>query len=180
MSQADEPLVVRVLEASDDRKSFRSGNIDLDRFFVRFAGQNQFRHHIGTTWVAVRGEEILGFATVSAAHLEVDLLPEAIRKGLPAHPVPVLRLSRLAVAGGAQGQGIGRALLRSVFTLAWRMAADFRCLGVLVDAKPDAIAFYANLGFFALQHRQGALGDRPEPTPMFAALSAIPNASRSP
>lgn len=180
MSQADEPLVVRVLEASDDRKSFRSRNIDLDRFFVRFAGQNQFRHHIGTTWVAVRGEEILGFATVSAAHLEVDLLPEAIREGLPAHPVPVLRLSRLAAAGGAQGQGIGRALLLSLFTLAWRMAADFGCLGVLVDAKPDAIAFYANLGFFALQHRKGALGDRPEPTPMFVALSAIPNASRSP
>ena len=69
MSLADE-VVVRVLDPSDDRSHFRSGNIDLDRFFQRYAGQNQFRHHIGTTWVAVRGGSLLGFATVSAPYDE--------------------------------------------------------------------------------------------------------------
>ena len=37
----------------------------LDRFFARYAGQNQFRHHIGATYVALESETILGFATVS-------------------------------------------------------------------------------------------------------------------
>ena len=34
-------LEVRRLRPTDDRSDFRCGNIDLDRFFQRFAGQNQ-------------------------------------------------------------------------------------------------------------------------------------------
>lgn len=173
MSPAED-VVVRMLEPADDRSGFRSGNIDLDRFFQRYAGQNQFRHHIGTTWVAVRGSSLLGFATMSAAHLEVSVLPAELRRGLPAYPLPVLRLARLAVAEEAKGQGIGRLLLRAVFTLAWRMADDFGCVGVLVDAKVEAVGFYATLGFRALGNTKGALGDRPEPTPMFLELGAVP------
>jgi GNAT superfamily N-acetyltransferase len=173
MSRPDD-LVVRPLDPSDDRLAFRSGNIDLDRFFQRYAGQNQFRHHIGTTWVAVTGVRIHGFATISAAHLEVGALPDALRRTLPAYPLPVLRLARLAVAEDAKGLGIGRELLRAVFVLAWRMADDFGCVGVVVDAKADAVGFYERLGFGVLVHGQGALGDRPEPTAMFLALGAIP------
>jgi GNAT superfamily N-acetyltransferase len=172
MSRPDD-LVVRPLEPSDDRSAFRSGNIDLDRFFQRYAGQNQFRHHIGTTWVAATEARILGFATISAAHLEVGELPEALRRKLPAYPLPVLRLARLAVAEEAKGLGIGRELLRAVFTLAWRMADDFGCVGVVVDAKLDAVGFYERLGFNALVHGKGGLGDRPEPTAMFLELGAI-------
>lgn len=175
MSRADD-LVVRPLGPSDDRSAFRSGNIDLDRFFQRYAGQNQFRHHIGTTWVAVRDGRILGFATVSAAHLEVGELPVALHRKLPAYPLPVLRLARLAVAEEAKGQGVGRVLLRAVFTLAWRMAEEFGCVGVVVDAKAEAVGFYQSLGFSALAHSKGGLGDRPEPTAMFLELGAIPRA----
>ncbi len=167
-------VVVRRLERGDDRSGFRSGNVDLDRFFHRFAGQNQFRHHIGTTWVAARGSAILGYATVSAAHLELGKLPAPLQKKLPTYPLPVLRLARLAVASDAQGQGVGRLLLRAVFTLAWRMADALGCVGVVVDAKPEAVAFYERLGFLALGHSKGGLGERPEPTPMFLELGAIP------
>lgn len=177
MSRLDD-LVVRPLEPSDDRSDFRSGNIDLDRFFQRYAGQNQFRHHIGTTWVAVVDGRILGFATVSAAHLEVGELPEALRRKLPAYPLPVLRLARLAVSMEAKGLGMGRELLRAVFNLAWRMADDFGCVGVVVDAKPEAVGFYERLGFSPLAYGKGGLGDRPEPTAMFLELGAIPRATR--
>ena len=176
MSPPDD-FVVRQLETSDDRSSFRSGNIDLDRFFQRYAGQNQFRHHLGTTWVATRGERVVGFATISAAHLEVGEIPAPLQRRLPAYPLPVLRLARLAVAEEAQGQGVGRVLLRAVFTLAWRMADDFGCVGVVVDAKPAAVQFYAHLGFEPLVHSKGALGDRPEPTAMFLELGAVPRPS---
>ena len=167
-------VIVRRLEPADDRSSFRSGDIDLDRFFQRFAGQNQFRPHLGTTWVASRSSAILGFVTVSAGHLEAGDMPDSLRRRLPAYPLPVLRLARLAVMAEVRGQGIGRVLVRAVFGLAWRMADDFGCVGVVVDAKAEAVAFYGNLGFVALGHDKGALGDRPEPTPMFIALSAIP------
>lgn len=167
-------LVVRRLERTDQRGSFRSGNIDLDRFFQRYAGQNQFRHHIGTTWVALRDEEIVGFATVAAGHLEAGALPEEDRRRWPAHPFPILRLARLAVSVDAQGQGVGRLLLRAVFAIAHRMTEDVGCVGVVVDAKAEAIGFYRTLGFLALTVTRGALGDRPEPVPMFLELLAIP------
>ncbi len=171
-------FVVRPLTPDHDRSDFRSGQIDLDRFFQRYAGQNQFRHHLGTTWIAVEGARILGFATVCAAHLEFETLPATLRKKLPAYPVPVLRLARLAVAEHTRGLGVGRALLRTVFILAHRMADDFGCIGVVVDAKPEASSFYERLGFQSLVTTKGALGDRPAPTPMFLELAAIPQARK--
>ncbi len=47
-------LEVRRLEPHDDRTRFRSGSVELDRFFLRYSGQNPFRHRIGTPYVAVR------------------------------------------------------------------------------------------------------------------------------
>ena len=167
-------IKIRALQPTDERKTFHSGNMDLDRFFIRYAGQNQFRHHLGTTYVAVDNETIQGFATVAAAHIEVADLPKAIRSRFPQYPLPVLRLVRLAVDQSFQGLGIGRALLKYIFYLAWEMSANFGCVGVVVDAKPEAIAFYSRYGFEKLEVIQGKLGDRPEPTPMFLALRSIP------
>ena len=168
-------LTIRRLEPGDDRKSFRSGNIELDRFFERYAGQNQFRHHIGTTYVALDEHgTIVGYATVTASELTATGLPDAKRKRLPIYPLPVLRLARLAVDERVQRQGTGNALLRAVFSLAQRMADEMGCIGVVVDAKPEAIAYYEKLGFIALEVSSGQLGDRPQPTPMFLELGAIP------
>jgi GNAT superfamily N-acetyltransferase len=171
-------VIVRRLEPRDDRTKFRSGNVDLDRFFARYAGQNQFRHHIGTTYVAVDEERgIVGFATVAASELTTASLSEDKRKRLPAYPIPVLRLARLAVDEGAQGRGIAQVLLRAVFVLAHSMAADVGCVGVVVDAKPEAVGFYQKFGFLALEVTAGELGDRPQPLPMFLELAAIPKPS---
>lgn len=165
---------VRLLRPDDDRSRFRSGDLDLDRFFVRFAGQNQFRHHIGATWVAAEGERIVGFATVAPGQIEVADLPPAVRGRLPRYPLPVLRLARLAVDAGEQGKGIGSLLLVTVFELAHETARTLGCVGVVVDAKPGAVAFYARLGFRAMDVHAGALEERPAPTAMFLHLSAIP------
>lgn len=169
-------IEVRALEPADDRSAFRSGNPDLDRFFLRYAGQNQFRHHLGTTYVAVEEGRILGFATVSASHLETLRLPPAIRRRLPDYPLPVLRLARLAVDVNVAGRGIGSLLLRAVFGLAKEMAVRVGCVGVVVDAKPQAVGFYQRYGFTELTALQGQLGDRPQPQPMFLALGRIPAA----
>jgi GNAT superfamily N-acetyltransferase len=168
-------VTIRRLEPEDDRTKFYSGNIELDRFFARYAGQNQFRHHIGVTYVAVDDSgAIVGFATVAASELVTARLSEAKRKRLPAYPVPVLRLARLAVDERSRSRGVAQALLRFVFTLAHRTAAAVGCLGVVVDAKPDAVGFYEKLGFIPLEVDAGELGDRPQPQPMFLELAAIP------
>lgn len=172
-------LEIRRLLQEDDRSAFRSGNVDLDRFFQRHAGQNQFRHHIGTTYVAVDEGTIVGFVTVTPPEIVVAELPLPRRKKLPQYPLPVLRLARLAVDERAQGRGVGSTLLRAVFVLAHRLADEFGCLGVVVDAKPEAVPFCEKLGFIDLDARAGQLGDRPEPRPMFLELGAIPKPSAS-
>lgn len=168
-------LSVRKLRPEDDRSSFESGDVDLDRFFRRFAGQNQFKHHVGTTYVAEEDGALLGFATVSPAQIEVQDLPAAKQGRLPRYPLPVLRLARLAVDKRAQGRGVGLTLLKAVFVLARSMADEFGCIGVVVDAKPQAMSFYQRYGFTELEVLQGQLGDRPEPVPMFLEIGAIPS-----
>ena len=171
---------VRKLAPEDDRSAFRSGNEDPDRFFARYADQNQFRHHIGTTYVAVdeRGM-IAGFATVAASELSPVAMPASKQKRLPMYPVPVLRLARLAVDQRAKGQRVGTELLRAVLALAAQMSDEFGCVGVIVDAKPEAIPFYEKLGFLLLEVVSGALGDRPQPQPMFLELGQLLDAGRS-
>lgn len=168
-------FVIRRLEPEDDRFAFRSGNLELDRFFARYAGQNQFRHHIGTTYLALDQEGVIaGFATVAASELARLSIPGTKASKLPKYPVPVLRLARLAVDEKFAGRGVGSALLRAVLALAIQMAADVGCAGIVVDAKPEAIAFYEKLGFVALDLIAGELGDRPLPRPMFLELGRVP------
>ena len=164
---------VRRLEPGDDRSEFRSGNIELDRFFQRYAGQNQFRHHIGTTYVAVQGDRITGLATVSSGEMVAERLSKKLRQRLPAYPLPILRLARLAVDERYQGHGIGRLLLRVVLELALEMRDRVGCIGVVVDAKPIAVTFYSSLGFQPIDLISGGLGDRPEPVAMFLPIGQI-------
>jgi GNAT superfamily N-acetyltransferase len=156
-------IEVRPLRETDDRASFESGDDQLDLFFRRFAGQNQFRHHIGTTYVAVEGEAILGFATVTVGQIEIEKLPSNLRKRLPNYPLPILRLARLAARRGAQGKGIGH-LMRAVFAIAVELRERLGCVGVVVDAKPAAKSYYARYGFVALEVVEGTLDDRPPPS----------------
>ena len=81
-------------------------------------------------------------------------VPERARKRLPRYPVPVLGLARLAVDKSAQSMGLGRLLLRFVLELAAKMADEFGCAGVVVDAKVDAVDFYAKYGFTPLAEPQ--------------------------
>lgn len=168
-------MEIRSLRESDDRTTFHSGDADLDRFLVKYAGQNQFRHHIGTTYVAVDGDRIVGFATIAPGALEGEDLPSTYARKLPAYPLPVLRLAGLAVAEAAQSRGIGKALLRHVFLLSQKMAEEYGCVGVVVDALPDAVEFYQRFGFSPLEVSEGQLESRPAPLPMFlpGALIAL-------
>lgn len=169
-------LLIRPLQPTDDRAAFHSGDVDLDRFFHCFAGQNQFRHHIGTTYVAVSSERIHGFVTVSPGELAATSVKKATRANLPGYPLPILRLSRLAVDQRDRGKGVGRLLLRTALGLALDLRDRLGCTGIVVDAKPNALGFYEVLGFLRLDSETGGLKDRPVPMPLFLPVQAIADA----
>jgi len=168
-------LELRPLRREDDRSGFRCGNPVLDRFFEQYAGQNQFRLHVAVTHVAVLEGRIVGYATLSGGTLERPSLPdERLRRRLPAYPLPVVRLARLAVDQRAQGHGIGRALLRHALHVALAQRETLGCVGLVVDAKPQAVTFYHALGFVPLEGVQGLEPD--EPRPVFLALETVAGA----
>lgn len=181
--QADEPakreVSIRLLVPDDDRSRFACGDIELDRFFQRFAGQNQFRHHIGATYVALLGERVAGFVTVSPGEMTAEAVAAAFKKKLPAYPIPILRIARLAADKHFQGRGIGKLLLRAMFELALEVRARIGCAGIVVDSKAHAIVFYQRFGFIALEAERGALGARPEPLPMFLSIELIERAKNA-
>jgi GNAT superfamily N-acetyltransferase len=167
---------IRPLREGDHRNDFSCGQADLDRFFQHYAGQNQFKLHLSVTYVAVLDERIVGFATVAAGSLERASLPgPRLRKHLPAYPLPVLRLARLGVDRRVQGHGMGKALLRHVLSLAVEQRDSIGCLGVVTDAKPEAVPFYETLGFVRLAGiGEGVLhGDS---TPMFLSMGSVVDA----
>lgn len=174
-------VTIRALSEGDDRSGFCSGNEALDLFFHRFAGQNQFRHHIGVTYIAVEPttdgsrEQILGFVTVAPASLDADQLPGG--KRMPQYPIPVLRLARLATDGRHTGRGVARALLRSTIELAERQRDEVGCVGVLVDAKQEATSFYERFGFVPVDALAGEVLSAPRAVSMFLPLGSVPRAS---
>jgi GNAT superfamily N-acetyltransferase len=141
----------RTLDSKDDRNNFNCGTAELDRFFQQYAGQNQFRHHIGTTYVLANKSNIVGFVTVSAGEITPTNLSSVIRARLPEYPLPILRIARLAVDKRFQGLGLGKKLLRASFELALDMKSRYGCVGVVVDAKPESVSFYQEFGFLLLE-----------------------------
>jgi len=166
-------IEIRTLRDSDDRAAFRSDDPDLDRFFAKFAWQNQYRHHVGITYVAAEGDRIIGYATIAPGNIAGEALPPTFRRALPRYPLPVLRLAWLAVNAADQGRGVGSALLRHVFQLALKMAEELGCVGILVDAKRDAVEYYRRIGFLPVDATEGELEARPRQGPMFLPLALI-------
>jgi ribosomal protein S18 acetylase RimI-like enzyme len=166
-------IQIRPLHKKDKRKKFRSGHADLDTFFHRYAGQNQFRHNIGVTYIATDDKIICGYVTVASGSLENENLPSASK--LPRnYPLPIVRLGRLAVDASYQGQGIGKMLLRHVFLLALKQKEILGCIGIVVDAKAEALSFYQKYGFQILSEIvEGELKGHRSPIPMFLSIKSI-------
>ena len=60
--------------------------------------------------------------------------------------------------------------------LALQLRDQVGCVGVVVDAKPQALGFYVRYGFEAINVVSGTLGDRPEPTPLFLPIHVVAKA----
>lgn len=150
------------------RSDFRCGEPALDAFLKNLAGQQQ-RKHFGRTYVALAedGMTIVGFVTVSAGQVATADMPEGLK--LPRHPVPVMRVGRLAVDSRHQGHGVGKELLRFALGLALEWSAHVGIYGIAVEAKHAAARdFDLGLGFLA---------GRDDPLTMILPLATLSQAA---
>jgi GNAT superfamily N-acetyltransferase len=126
---------------------FDCGQEALNRFLVRYAFQNQ-QAEASQTYVALTGDEVVGFYTLVVAQVEYADAPQRLGKGLAKHPIPLMLLARLAVAASWQGKGLGSGLLKDAM-LRTVQAADIAGIrAIAVHAKDDdGRAFYERFGF---------------------------------
>jgi predicted N-acetyltransferase YhbS len=135
-----------------DVTGFCCGNELLDRWLVRYAGQNQRRDAARTFVAATDDWHVYGYYTLVAGQLDhQEATPEA-RRGLSQRfPVPVAILARLAVDVSRQDQGIGAALLNDALARVVRASEQVAVRAVVVHAADDnAASFYERFGFQAL------------------------------
>lgn len=135
-----------------DVAGFSCGNELLDRWLVRYAGQNQRRDAARTFVVVTDERRVYGYYTLVAGQLDHhDATPET-RRGLSQHfPIPVAILARLAVDASRQDHGIGAALLNDALARVVRAADQVAVRAVVVHAVDDnAAAFYERFGLRAL------------------------------
>ena len=161
---------IELLEGRHHRTGFDCGDGQLNDFLIRLVGQQQ-RRGLSKTYVAVADDdlELAGFITLSVGQVAAVAMPPALK--LPRYPIPVLRISRLAVATNRQGQGVGHDLLAFALRLALGFSAQVGIYAVIVEAKHEiAAGFYRRFGFEAT---------RDDPLCLFIPLSQIAKAVNS-
>ena len=132
-----------------DRMAFDCGDAALNEFLQRHARKS---HDKGgaKTFLAVSdsdGKKVLGYYSLAPASVSYRNAPDAVKRGLGRHDVPVYRLGRLAVDCSVQGQGLGGQLLLAAGLRCMHVAAEVGGVALLIDAKNERVAsWYAAYG----------------------------------
>ena len=133
-----------------DRASFQCGEPALDEYLRKYAVQ-QSAKGLSSIFVLIDDaspSKILGFYTLSAAHIGTAQLSEAEKKKLPRYPIPCFRMGRLARSIEHRGGGIGAVLMGLAVDRCLKARVQVGAYALLVNAKSDkASAFYRHYGF---------------------------------
>lgn len=141
-------MLILPLDQEHDRKGFDCGDAELNDWLRQVAKQHKEKG-VSSTFVLVADEassEVLGYYALSLAELVNTDLPKQYQKRLP-NKLPVFRLGRLATAAIKQGKGIGEYMLFDAIDRVTRIAREVGGIGLVVNAKPSAVAFYQRYGF---------------------------------
>ena len=144
-------LVVEELDPKrHDRAGFDCGVEPLNRYLKTLAVQHRAKG-IATSFVLLDSNQprhILGYYSLSAASLAFERLTDSDRKGLPAYPIPAVRIGRLAGSASSRGQGIGELLLQNAIKRILVVRNTLGVHAIVVKAKDaSAEAFYRKYGF---------------------------------
>lgn len=136
-----------LLTESHDRSDFACGQPPLNRYIKKYALLNQ-ESDISRTYVAARGERVVGYYTLAFGSISHDEAAAGIKKNLPGHPILIILLARLAVDVREQGTGLGKGLLRDAMLRTVQAAEIGGLRAMLTHAKDEAAkSFYERYGF---------------------------------
>jgi GNAT superfamily N-acetyltransferase len=140
--------VIENLAKAHNRKRFKSGNDQVDRWFRTSALQSQSKHLTNTKILLDQERAIVGYYTLATSQVDFSDLPSNIAKSLPRRQLPVAVLAWLAIAEANQGQGIGKRLLATALRDCYEAARTFAFIAVILDCVDEpAKDFYRQFDF---------------------------------
>jgi GNAT superfamily N-acetyltransferase len=135
-----------------EASGFSCGNELLDRWLIRYAGQNERRDAARTFVATTDDQNIYGYYALIAGQLAHHEATAQTRQGLSRHfPIPIVILARLAIDSSHQGRGLGATLLSDALARVCHASRQVAVRAVVVHAVDEnAAAFYERFGFRAL------------------------------
>jgi predicted GNAT family N-acyltransferase len=142
------------LKNSHNKKAFSCGKRMLDNYLHHQAGQD-IKRKLSTCFVlADKGNNIIkGYYTLSNSNIQLDFVPENIKRKLPKSytALPAILMGRLAVDSRYPGQGTGKMLLIDALKRSFEISKSIGYFAVVVDPLDnEAKAFYFKYGFILL------------------------------
>ncbi len=163
-------FIIKKLQTADlDQVSrFRMKDVG-DKPLQSFIRRDAFKSgaaNLTTTYVIKRPEarHVLAYASIMCAEIKLDgAYPIDDKKGAERYSYqPAVRIARLAVCEGCEGQGWGRELVSTVIgVISLSIQPYAGCRFLIVDAKQKSIDFYRKLGFRLLDTDENRSKDTP-------------------
>jgi GNAT superfamily N-acetyltransferase len=153
---AGEDIIIKKLEAAglDQVSRFRMED-EADKpleIFIRHYARKSAAANLTQTYVAkVDGDrKVIGYISIMCAEVALEKAYEIADKvGADRYEYqPAVRISRLAMSSGFAGRQIGRQLVEmAIGVVLVAIVPNAGCRFMILDAKPQSIAFYKKMGF---------------------------------
>jgi GNAT superfamily N-acetyltransferase len=138
---------IEKLSRGHDVTLFDCGNQALNSWLIKYGWINQ-QADSAKTYVALAGNLVVGYYSLTTGSVHKHESPGRIAKGLANHPIGIVLLARLAVENGQQGKGLGKALLFDALSRIGEAADVVAVRAVMVHAIDEAARrFYEHFEF---------------------------------
>lgn len=142
---------IELLAKSHNRKSFRSGQGQVDAWLKQSALQSQDKHLSSTKVLLDSESRLVGYYTLATSQIDFSDLPSEIARSLPKRQLPVGVLAWLGVDSEFQGRGIGQRLLATALRDCYEASQTFAFVAVILDCVDAASkTFYQRFDFAEL------------------------------
>ncbi|WP_299285947.1 GNAT family N-acetyltransferase [uncultured Mucilaginibacter sp.] len=145
---------IEPLRSDLNKKDFSCGKQLLDNYLQKQAGQD-VKRKLCAVFAMTEGTTIIGYYTLSNAGINREMIPEDLRKKMPASytdlPATSL-LGRLAINEKYRGKGLGELLLLDALKRNNQVSqAQIGSMAIIVDPLDEnAEAFYKKYDFISL------------------------------
>lgn len=142
--------MIELLGREHDRSQFACGVSALDDYLKKQAMQHA-KSGVSRTFVLSDNARIQGYYSLSMGSIDKTSLPAQLQKRFPHHPLPIVRLARLAVDQTHQRKGVGKRLLAHALHKCYQLSKEIGMVAIVIDAKDDtARQFYRQFEFESL------------------------------